>query len=88
MASVQGRGPHGEAAVITVLARGDQVHVQVGSEPTVSLSVEQALALLRALRTEFDQAASAMLDTRRSPTGRRAARPNPGTRRKEDKHHE
>ncbi len=83
MARVQGRGPHGEVAVITVLARGDQVHVQVGTGPTVSLSVEQALGLLRALRTEFDQAASAMLDTRRTP-GRRPARPNPGRRAKED----
>ncbi len=86
MARVQGRGPHGEAAVITVLARGDQVHVQVCAGPTISLSVEQALGVLRALRTEFDQAASAMLDTRRSPTGRRAARPNPGIRGKTTQH--
>ena len=83
MATVPGRGPRGEATVITVLARGDQVQVQVGTAPVASLSVEQALALLRALRTEFDQAASTMLDTRRSPA-RRPARPNPGTRAKED----
>lgn len=79
MATVPGRGPHGEATLITVLARGDQVQVQVGTRPVVLLSVEQALALLRALRTEFDQAASTMLDTRRASPGRRAARPNPGT---------
>lgn len=79
MATVPGRGPQGEATLITVLARGDQVQVQVGTGPVVLLSVEQALALLRTLRTEFDQAASTMLDIRRASTGRRAARPNSGT---------
>ena len=88
MATVPGRGPHGEAIVITVLARGDQVQVQVGTGPAVSLSVEQARAMLRALRVEFDQAASTMLDTRRWPKGRRPARPNPGSRAKENGRHE
>ena len=57
--------------------------MRVGTGQGVSLSVEQAGDLLRALRTEFDQAASAMLDTLRPPTGR-IARPNPGTWMKEE----
>ncbi len=83
MATVLGRGPDGETVIITVLARGDQVQVRVGTGQAVSLSTEQAGDLLRALRAEFDQAASAMLDTLRPPKGR-AARPNAGTRAKED----
>ncbi len=62
---------------------GDQVLVQVGAGQAVSLSVEQALALLRALRIEFDQAASSMLGTRRS-SPRQRAWPNPATHAKED----
>ncbi len=83
MATVPGRGPHGEAITMTVLARGDQVQVRVGTGQVVWLSVEHAGDLLRALRIELDQAASAMLDTLRPPT-RRATRPNPGGRAKED----
>ena len=83
MATVLGRGPNGKAVIITVLARGDQVQVRVGTGQAVSLSTEQAGDLLRALRAEFDQAASALLDTLRPPKGR-AARPYPGTRAKED----
>ncbi len=79
MASVPGRGPRGEVITVTVLARGDQVLVRVGTGQAVLLSVEQAGDLLRALRTEFDQAACALLDTLRPPTGRRAARPNEET---------
>ncbi len=83
MATVPGRGPQGEATTVTVLARGDQVLVRVGTGPAVWLTVEHAGDLLRALRVEFDQAASAMLDTLRPPA-RRAARPNPGARAKKD----
>lgn len=53
MATVPGRGPHGEATTITVLAR-DQVQLRVGTGQAVWLSVEHASDLLRALRVEFD----------------------------------
>lgn len=83
MAIVPGRGPRGEATTVIVIARGDQVQLRVGTGQPISLSVEYAGDLLRALRIEFDQAATAMLDTLRPPT-RRLPRPNPGTRPKED----
>ncbi len=69
MTTVPGRGPQGEATTVTVLARGDQVLVRVGTAPAVWLAAEHAGDLLRALRVEFDQAASAMLDTLRPPQG-------------------
>lgn len=75
MTTVRGCGPHGEAAAVTVVARGDRVLLRVGTAEPVSLSPEQAGDLLTALRTEFHHAASAKLDSVRPRSGRRTARP-------------
>ncbi len=73
MATVRGCGPDGQPTTVTVVARGDRVLLRVGAAAPVSLSPEQAIDLLSALRAEFHQAAAAMLDSR--PRTGRAARP-------------